>query len=162
MKDVILVISLLVAVGLSVVVVRFAQKADKAGKSLEEERYSRMVAEETLQKNDAKLTTYQEELKEDQDKIAKIVDVLDQEKGVNSDLKKQYDELTAAKADLETKLDMVLHEKAVAVAALQAQAQALAAQAQVVQVQAQGQSPVSATTRKPSVQETAQPAAAGH
>ena len=69
MKDIILVLSLLIAVGLSVVVVRFAEKAYKVGKSLEEERYSRMVAEETLQKNDAKLTTYQAELKEDQGKM---------------------------------------------------------------------------------------------
>jgi len=104
MKDIILVISLLLAVGLSVVVVRFAEKADKAGKSLEEERYSRMVAEETLQKNDAKLTTFQEEVKEDQDKMSKIADILEQEKGVNADLKKQYDQLTQAKTDLESKL----------------------------------------------------------
>jgi uncharacterized protein YoxC len=122
MKDIILVISLLVAVGLSVFVVRFAQKADKAGKTLEEERYSRMVAEETLQKNAAKLTTLQVELKEDQDKMAKIVDILDQEKGVNSNLKKQYDELTEAKSNLESKLETVLQQKAQAVAALQAQA----------------------------------------
>jgi len=60
MKDIFLVISLLLAVGLSVIVVRFAEKADRAGKNLEEERYSRMVAEETLQKNDAKLMTLQE------------------------------------------------------------------------------------------------------
>jgi predicted nuclease with TOPRIM domain len=93
MRDIILVISILVSVGLLVVVVNIAQKADKAGKNLEEERYSRMVAEETLQKNNAKLTTYQEELKEDQGKMAKIADVLEQEKGVNSDLKKRYDEL---------------------------------------------------------------------
>ncbi len=124
MKDIILVVSLMVAVGLSVVVVRFAQKADKAGKSLEEERYSRMVAEETLQKNDAKLTTFQIELKEDQSKMAKIADILEQEKVVNLNLKKQYDELTEAKSDLENKLETVLQEKAKAMAALQAQAQA--------------------------------------
>ena len=121
MKDIILVISLLLAVGLSVVVVRFAEKADKAGKSLEEERYSRMVAEETLQKNDAKLATFQEQLKEDQNKMAKIEDILDQEKGVNADLKKQYDELTQAKLDLESKLQAALQEKAKAQAALLAQ-----------------------------------------
>src|ERR1700689_2881039 len=103
MKDIILVVSLLIAVGLSVVVVRFAQKADKAGKSLEEERYSRMVAEETLQKNDAKLTTLQESLKTDQDKMTRIEDILDQEKTVNSDLKRQYDALTAAKSNLKNK-----------------------------------------------------------
>ena len=145
MKDIILVIFLLVAVGLSVVVVHFAQKADKAGKSLEEERYSRMVAEETLQKNDAKLTTYQEELKEKQDKMAKIEDILDQEKGVNSDLKKQYDELAEAKANLEAKLGTALQEKAVAEAALKSQTQA--------------QPPL---TAQPAVQATSQSAAAGH
>jgi chromosome segregation ATPase len=102
-------------------VVRYAQKADKFSKSLEEERYSRMVAEETLQKNDAKLTTYQEQLKDTQDKISKITDVLEQEKGLNSDLKKQYDELTESKAKLEMKLAAAIQEKAVAVAALQAQ-----------------------------------------
>jgi chromosome segregation ATPase len=119
MKDIILVLSLLIAVGLSVIVVRFAEKADKAGKSLEEERYSRMVAEETLQKNSAKLTTLQEALSEDQNKMSKIEDILNQEKNVNSDLKKQYDQLTEAKTNLENKLQTVLQQKAAAVAALQ-------------------------------------------
>ena len=112
MKDIVLVISLLLMVGLSVMVVRFAQKADKAGKNLEEERYSRMVAEETLQKNDAKLATLQQAVQEDQNKMAKIQDILDQEKTVNSDLKKQYDELAQAKANLENKLQTALKEKA--------------------------------------------------
>jgi chromosome segregation ATPase len=116
MKDIILVISLLLAVGLSVVVVRFAEKADRAGKNLEEERYSRMVAEETLQKNDAKLMTLQESLKEDQDKMSKIVTILEQEKNVNSDLKKQYDSLAAAKTNLENKLQTVLQEEKAAAA----------------------------------------------
>ena len=120
MKDIILVISLLLAVGLSVVAVNLVQKANKAGKSLEEERYSRMVAEETLQKNDAKLVTYQEQLKEAQDKMAKIQDVLDQEKTVNSDLKKQYDGLAEAKAKLEDQLQTMLKEKAAGLAAVQA------------------------------------------
>ena len=56
----------------------------------------------------------QEQLKEDKGKIAKIVDILEQEKGVNSDLKKQYDELAQAKADLESKLQSALQEKAAA------------------------------------------------
>jgi chromosome segregation ATPase len=128
MKDIVLVLTLLLAVGLSVVVVRFAQKADKASRSLDEERYSRMVAEETLQKNDAKMATFQEALKEDQNKMNKITAILDQEKTVNSDLKKQYDDLTQAKSNLESKLQSVLQEKAAALAALQAQVPAPAAQ----------------------------------
>ena len=120
MKDVVLIISLLLMVGLSVMVMRFAQKADKVGKSLEEERYSRMVAEETLQKNDAKLAALQEAVQESKNKMAKIQDVLDQEKTVNSDLKKQYDGLAEAKAKLEDQLQTMLKEKAAGLAAVQA------------------------------------------
>jgi chromosome segregation ATPase len=149
MKNIVPVILLLLVVGLSVTVVRFAQKADKAGKNLEEERYSRMVAEETLQKNDAKLTTLQESLKENQNKMAKIEDVLDQEKNVNSDLKKQYDELTASKANLENKLQTALQEKAAAVAALQANQ---------LPAPAKGAQPALQAAAKP----VAQSAAAGH
>jgi hypothetical protein len=43
--------------------------------------------------------------------MAKIEDILDQEKSVNTDLKKQYDELAQSKADLEAKLQMALQEK---------------------------------------------------
>ena len=148
MKDIILVISLLLALGLSVMVVRLAQKADKADKSVEEERYSRMVAEETLQKNDAKLTNLQVSLKEDQEKMSRVVDIIDQEKTVNAGLKKQYDQLTEAKANLENKLQTVLQQqKAAAVAALQAQAQ--------LSVPVVVKQPVTA-------QPVAQPAGAGH
>ena len=122
MKDILLVISLLMAVGLLVVVVRFAQKVDKAGKSLEEERYSRMVAEETLQKNDAKLSTLSEELQEDQDKMAKIEDILNQEKGLNVSLKQQYDEMIQTKVELEAKLQKVIQEKAAIISQAQSQA----------------------------------------
>jgi len=124
MKDIILVVILLIMIGLFVLVVRFGEKADKASKNLEEERYSRMVAEETLQKNAAKLTTLNSQLKDEQDKMAKIEDILDQEKSVNTDLKKQYDELAQAKADLEAKLQLALQEKAKIAAQAQAQSQA--------------------------------------
>ena len=71
MRDIILVIVLLIMVGLSVLVVRFAEKANKAAKNLEEERYSRMVAEETLQKNAAKLTILFSQLKKNKTKWLK-------------------------------------------------------------------------------------------
>ncbi len=121
MKDIILVVVLLVMVSLLVLVVYLGGKANKATKSLEEERYSRMVAEETLQKNAAKMTTLSSQLKDDQDKMAKIEDILDQEKGVNTDLKKQYDALAQAKTDLEAKLLLALQEKAKLAAQVKAQ-----------------------------------------
>ncbi|MDE2222969.1 MAG: hypothetical protein KGK03_07845 [Candidatus Omnitrophica bacterium] len=108
-------------------VVQLSQKADKASKSLEEERYSRMVAEETLQKNDAKLVTFQQELKDTQDKMANILTTLKQEKTINSDLKKKYDELNQTKAGLEAQLQSALKDKAAAMTALQSQGRAEAA-----------------------------------
>ena len=50
-KDVVLIILVLIVVALAAVLAHFAQKASRADKNLEEERYSRLVAEETLQKN---------------------------------------------------------------------------------------------------------------
>jgi septal ring factor EnvC (AmiA/AmiB activator) len=130
MKDIILVIVLLITVGLAVLAVRFHEKADKASKNLDEERYSRMVAEETLQKNSAKLTTLFSQLKDEKQRMAKIEDILDQEKSVNTDLKKQYDELAQSKSDLEAKL-----QAAQQVLAAQ---QALAAQAASQSASTQG------------------------
>ncbi|MDE2213939.1 MAG: hypothetical protein KGJ61_02305 [Candidatus Omnitrophica bacterium] len=126
MKDTILIISVLVAVALLLGVVQLAQKADKASKSLQEERYSRMVAEETLQKNEAKLVTFQQELRDANDKMAQIQDAMNQEKTTNLDLKKKYDALSQAKTVLEAKLQAALQVKATAAQA----AQAVAGQAQ--------------------------------
>jgi hypothetical protein len=53
--------------------------------------------------------------------MAKIEDILDQEKTVNSDLKKQYDELAAAKASLENKLTALQAAQAQPVPAKSAQ-----------------------------------------
>ncbi|MDE2009961.1 MAG: hypothetical protein KGJ09_07780 [Candidatus Omnitrophica bacterium] len=126
MKDTILIISVLVAIALLLGVVQLAQKADKASKSLQEERYSRMVAEETLQKNEAKLITFQQELRDANDKMAQIQDAMNQEKTTNLDLKKKYDALSQAKTVLEAKLQAALQVKATAAQA----AQAVAGQAQ--------------------------------
>ena len=82
-KDVVVVILGLLVAGLSVFLARSLEKEHRALKGLEEERYSRMVAEESLQKNAAKLSA---------------------EKGVNADLKKQYAQLAEAKEALEAKV----------------------------------------------------------
>jgi len=129
MKDIILVVVILLSVGLSVMVVRFNEKATKAGKNLEEERYSRMVAEESLQKNSAKLAVLESQLKAATGKMAKIQDIVDQEKGVNQDLKKQYEQLSATKAELEAKLQSTINEQNVANAAAVSPAASAAAPA---------------------------------
>ena len=111
-KDIILVILVLLVAGLSAILVRSAEKERKALKSLDEERYSRFVAEETLQKNAAKIATLEAQIKAASDKMAKIQDILDQEKGVNADLKKQYADLTAAKEEMEAKLKAAVQQAA--------------------------------------------------
>ncbi|MDO8674584.1 MAG: hypothetical protein Q7K71_00510 [Candidatus Omnitrophota bacterium] len=103
-KDVVVVILGLLVVGLSVFLARSLEKEHRALKGLEEERYSRMVAEESLQKNASKLSTMEAQIKSTSDKMVKIQDIVEQEKGVNADLKKQYAQLAEAKEALEAKV----------------------------------------------------------
>ncbi len=104
MKNIFIVILVLIIVALLVLVVSFYQKANKYTKSLEEERYSRMVAEESLQRSSGKLATLETQLKSANEKIEKIQTLIKQEKNVNSDLQKQYEALNKIKAELEDKL----------------------------------------------------------
>ena len=110
MKDVILVVAALVVVALSVLSVRMNEKATKFSKGLEEERYSRLVAEESVQKSAAKIVALSSELKSAQGKMAKVQAILDQEQNVNADLKAQFDRLAQAKSQLEEKLNTALKE----------------------------------------------------
>ncbi len=110
-KDVVLVILGLLVVGLSVFLARSLEKEHRAIKGLEEERYSRMVAEESLQKNASKLSTMEAQIKSASDKMAKIQNIVEQEKGVNADLKKQYAQLAEAKEALEAKVKAAVQEQ---------------------------------------------------
>ncbi len=110
-KDVVLVILGLLVVGLSVFLARSLEKEHRALKGLEEERYSRMVAEESLQKNAAKLSRMEAQIKSASDKMAKIQDIVEQQKGVNADLKKQYAQLAEAKEALEAKVKAAMQEQ---------------------------------------------------
>ncbi len=135
MKDILLVISVLIAIGLTVVVIGFNEKATKASKNLEEERYGRMVAEEGLQKSAAKLATLESQVKSADAKMAKIQDILDQQKGVNSDLKQQYEKLAQNKVELEAKLKTTAEEQQ-ALLLRQQEAQQVTEKAQAAVVQA--------------------------
>ena len=114
-KDVLLVICGLMTIAAVTLAVYSFEKGYKISKSLEEERYSRMVAEESSQKSAAKLAALDNQLKSNQDKMAKLKDILDQEKGVNQNLKNQYEQLVQAKQALESKLKAALEEKAAAI-----------------------------------------------
>jgi hypothetical protein len=111
-KDVYLIIAVVIAIGSASIAFWALNKQTKLTKKLEEERYGRLVAEESSQKSAAKLAVLENQIKAAGDKMAKMKDVLDQEKGVNSDLKSQYDKLTQAKAELEAKLQAAMEAPA--------------------------------------------------
>ena len=113
-KDVLLVIRLLIMAGAVSVAVFSIEKQHKLLKNLEEEKYSRMVAEDSSQKSAAKLATLENQMKSTQEKMAKLKDILDQEKEFNQDLKDQYEKLVRAKVDLELKLKTTMEEKSTA------------------------------------------------
>ena len=103
-KDILIILLILVCLGLVVFVVVLLEKSSKVNKSLEEEKYSRMVTEESLQKNAAKITILENQLNKANEKLLKVGELIDSEKMVNVDLQKQYDELNKLKSDLENKL----------------------------------------------------------
>jgi len=113
-RDVLLAVCALITAGAVAVAVYALERQHKLTKGLEEERYSRMVAEESSQKSAAKLATLENQTKTVDDRMAKLKEVLDQEKTVNQDLKEQYDQLAKAKAELEGKLQAILAQKAAA------------------------------------------------
>ncbi len=112
-KDIFLVILGLFCVGLIVALVGVLEKANKVNKSLDEERYGRMVAEESLQKNSAKLSILESQLKKANEKMKNVQDLIDNQKSANVDLQKQFQEVSDLKADLEAKLKIALEEKLV-------------------------------------------------
>ncbi|MBI3601897.1 MAG: hypothetical protein HY209_03285 [Candidatus Omnitrophica bacterium] len=107
-KDVLLVILVLISVGLLVTMVAILEKENKANKTLEEERYSRMVMEERLQIKEAKLVALETQLKAANEKMTKVQRIIDQQKNINTDLQKQYTDLNKAKTELESKLKTTL------------------------------------------------------
>jgi septal ring factor EnvC (AmiA/AmiB activator) len=110
-KDIFLVILALICLSLAIVLFTILQKDDKINKSIEEERFSRMVAEESLQKSAAKISTLEVQLKSATEKMGKVQDLIDQQKTANADLQKQYEDLNRMKADLEAKLKIASEEK---------------------------------------------------
>ena len=83
---------------------RYNQEALNAQKELNQERYNRMIAEENLQKADAKIKLLQSDIARSEDKLKSVENILDETKTVNSDLKARIDKATEIKQDLENKI----------------------------------------------------------
>jgi peptidoglycan hydrolase CwlO-like protein len=110
-KDIFLVILILICLGLMAFLFIILQKEDKINKSIEEERFGRMVAEESLQKSAAKISTMEAQLKSANEKMGKVQSLINQQKTENEDLQKQYEDLVRIKSDLEARLRAASEEK---------------------------------------------------
>lgn len=116
----IVLIFLAVAGALIVVAMYYKHEVTQISKTLETERYSRLVAEEKVVNSFSKIKQLQDDLAENEKRINKIQDVLKEQKNVNQDLEGQYKKLSKSKEQLEEQIQVLISQQAVAAAAEQA------------------------------------------
>jgi TolA-binding protein len=96
------------------VVAHYKQQVTQISKVLESERYSRLVAEEKVVNSVSKIKQLQDDLSENEDKIAKIQNILKEQNSVNKDLESQYQKLSKSKSQLEDQIQMLISQQAMA------------------------------------------------
>ncbi|GEM_PF-4321605 len=94
---------------LVVVLVHYKHEATKIVKTLEAERYNRLVAEEKVVTSVSKIKQLESDLKSNEEKFAKIQSVLKEQKSFNQDLENQFERLSRAKTALEEQLKTVIN-----------------------------------------------------
>ena len=121
MKNIFLALLVVVFAGvLAAVAIHYKHQVTQISKTLESERYSRLVAEEKVVNSVSKIKQLQDDLQDNEKKIAKIQDVLKEQKNVNNDLETQYQKLAKSKEELEEQIQVLISQQAVAAAAAQA------------------------------------------
>ena len=108
MKNTLVIVSGVVTVGCLAAAVLLGQTASKARKELDEERYSRMVAEEKIEKVNQKIRTLESQLDNTQIKSNDTRSVLEQEKKTSAQLKAELEKMTKLKEVLEEELKKAL------------------------------------------------------
>jgi septal ring factor EnvC (AmiA/AmiB activator) len=104
-----LIAGVVVVVGcMSVLLVHYKQEAQKITRTLEAERYNRLVAEEKVVNTVSKIKHLETELKSSEEKIAKVQAVLKDQKSLNTDMERQFERLSKAKAELENQLRIAI------------------------------------------------------
>ena len=121
MKNFWLILVILLIVGFLVgVVYYYKYEITSISKTLESERYSRLVAEEKVVNSVSKIKQLQDDLTDNQEKIAKIQGLLKEEKNVNKDLDSQFQRLSKAKSQLEKQIDSLVSQQVAVVEAASA------------------------------------------
>lgn len=111
MKNFFVILILLSAVISFILLFRFNRENADVTRILEQERYSRMIAEEELQKSEYRIKKLEADLQTTQVKLSKSQEVLDKEKSQAARLKSQMQELNRTKSALEKDLELVRKEK---------------------------------------------------
>ncbi len=116
MRVTITVVSLVLAVVGIGLTIRFAKDVQKHEQSLNQERYTRMVAEESLASSNSKVNAMETELARLQNKIKNTEKMLGETSLVNDDLKARLDKAKQIKESMDLKIkelqNMVIPESA--------------------------------------------------
>ena len=108
MKNNILIVAAVLAIGCLVMVVISGRTVDQTRKELERERYKRMVAEEKIEAVNAKIKSLEGETTNAQNQTQSIQTVLEEEKNANDTLRKELEKMTKLKGVLEEQLKNAL------------------------------------------------------
>lgn len=108
MKNKILIISAVLAVGCLVMVIVSGRAVDSTRKELNQERFNRIDAEEKLEKALAKIKTLESDAANVQKQTQNAQALLDQEKKANQELKDELEKMTKLKGILEDQLKNAL------------------------------------------------------
>jgi len=108
LKNNILVVAAVLAVGCLIMVVLSSQAVDKTRKDLDQERYEKMVAEEKLDKTLAKVKSLEGDLASSQNQTKNAQATLEQEKQANTKLKTELEKVSKLKNVLEDQLKNAL------------------------------------------------------
>ena len=86
------------------VAIRFSSVVDNAQKDLNQERYSRMVAEESLEKANNRINSLEADLVRTQNTMKGIEGLIKETKGINEDLKNQLEKSSRINEELDKKI----------------------------------------------------------
>lgn len=108
------VIAIILAVALVVfcfgIAIHFNQNVLQTRRILENERYTRLTAEENLEKATAQIRNLENELGRAQAKIQNTEKLLDQTKSVNGALQERMEEATTLQKSLQQKLEQLQNQ----------------------------------------------------
>jgi len=93
LKDKILILTVILSIGCLAIAVIASQKVNRNQQDLVQERYKRMVAEESLQKAQTKVKILRNDIVNVQNQVQGLQTILEKEKTLSSDLRTELEKL---------------------------------------------------------------------